>query len=42
VHLASALAVADSDFLVAVWDKRLRAGATAEGLAVVPADFEMS
>lgn len=42
VHLASALTVADSDFLVAAWDKRLRAGATAEALAVVPADLEMS
>jgi hypothetical protein len=42
VHLASALAVADSDFLVAVWDRRLRAGATAEGLAVVPTSIEPS
>jgi predicted nucleic acid-binding protein len=39
VHLASALAVADSDFHVAVWDKRLRAGATAEGLIVTPASI---
>ena len=37
VHLASALAVGPTDLLVAVWDRRLRAGVIAEHLAVVPA-----
>ncbi|HET8619776.1 MAG TPA: type II toxin-antitoxin system VapC family toxin [Acidimicrobiales bacterium] len=36
-HLASALAVADPDLVVAVWDRRLHAGAVAERLAVAPA-----
>jgi uncharacterized protein len=40
VHLASALAIARSDFLMAVWDRRLHAGAVAEGLAVVPASLD--
>jgi predicted nucleic acid-binding protein len=39
VHLASAVAVADSDCTMAVWDRRLHAGARAEGLAVVPAEI---
>jgi uncharacterized protein len=37
VHLASALAVAGPDLVVAVWDRRLHAGARAEGLATAPA-----
>lgn len=37
VHLASALALGDRDLTVAVWDKRLHAGADAVGLAVAPA-----
>lgn len=37
VHLASALAVGSTDLIVAVWDKRLHAGAAAAGLAVAPA-----
>lgn len=37
VHLASALALGSVDVAVAVWDKRLHAGAIAVGLAVAPA-----
>jgi uncharacterized protein len=37
VHLASALALGSTDITVAVWDKRLHAGAAAVGLAVAPA-----
>lgn len=37
VHLASALVVADRDLVMAVWDRRLHAGARAAGLAVAPA-----
>ena len=37
VHLASALALGTADLTVAVWDKRLHAGAAAVGLAVAPA-----
>jgi predicted nucleic acid-binding protein len=37
VHLASALALDTTDVVVAVWDRRLHAGAVAERLAVVPA-----
>lgn len=37
VHLASALALGSTDLTVAVWDKRLHAGARAMGLAVAPA-----
>jgi predicted nucleic acid-binding protein len=39
VHLASAaaLALATTDVVVAVWDRRLHAGATAAGLRVAPA-----
>lgn len=36
VHLASALALSSADLTVAVWDKRLHAGAVAAGLAVAP------
>ena len=37
VHLASALTVPKLELIVAVWDKRLHAGARAEGLATAPA-----
>ncbi len=37
VHLASALALGATDLTIAVWDKRLHAGAVAVGLAVAPA-----
>lgn len=37
VHLASALAVAEDDLVVAVWDRRLHAASVAERLAVAPA-----
>ncbi|MGH3923707.1 MAG: hypothetical protein ACRDTT_12710, partial [Pseudonocardiaceae bacterium] len=36
VHLASALAIGDSDLVVAVWDRRLHAGALAAHLGVAP------
>jgi uncharacterized protein len=39
VHLASALALADPDLIIAVWDRRLHAGAAAAGLQVAPADI---
>ena len=39
VHLASALALGSTDLTVAVWDKRLHAGAAAVGLAVAPASL---
>jgi uncharacterized protein len=39
VHLASALAVGDTELIVAVWDRRLHAGARAAGLRVAPADL---
>jgi len=38
VHLASALALADPDLIVAVWDQRLHVGAASAGLHVAPAD----
>jgi predicted nucleic acid-binding protein len=37
VHLASALALNSTELIVAVWDRRLHAGAVAVGLAVAPA-----
>ena len=37
VHLASALALADPDLVIAVWDKRLHAGAVSTELHVAPA-----
>jgi predicted nucleic acid-binding protein len=37
VHLASALAINDPDLVVAVWDRRLHAGALAAGVQVAPA-----
>lgn len=36
VHLASALAIAGSDLVMAVWDRRLHAGARAVRLGVAP------
>jgi predicted nucleic acid-binding protein len=36
VHLASALAMADTSLIVAAWDRRLQAGALAAGLGVAP------
>ena len=39
VHLASALAIGDPDLVIAVWDRRLHAGATAVGLRVAPAQL---
>ena len=38
VHLASALAVSQPGLILAVWDRRLRSGAQAAGLAISPAD----
>ncbi len=40
VHLASALALDLANLTVAVWDKRLHAGAAAAGLAVAPAQLD--
>ena len=40
VHLASALAVGDPDLIVAVWDRRLHAGAQACGCRVAPAQLD--
>ena len=37
VHLASALAIGDPDLVIAVWDRRLHAGALASGTSVAPA-----
>jgi uncharacterized protein len=37
VHLASALAVGDADLVMAVWDRRLWAGARDAGLRIAPA-----
>jgi uncharacterized protein len=39
VHLASALALADPGLILAAWDRRLRAGASAAGVAVAPAEL---
>ena len=39
VHLASALAIDDPALVVAVWDRRLHAGALASGVQVAPADL---
>jgi predicted nucleic acid-binding protein len=40
VHLASALAIGDPDLVVAVWDRRLHAGAKAAGVRVAPAQLD--
>ena len=39
VHLASALAVGDAGLVMAVWDRRLHAGARTSGLRVAPAEL---
>ena len=39
VHLASALAIGDPALVVAVWDRRLHAGAHAAGVRVAPAQL---
>jgi uncharacterized protein len=39
VHLASAIALADPDLIIAVWDRRLHASAAAAGLQVTLADI---
>jgi hypothetical protein len=36
LHLAAALVLPESDLVMVTWDKRLHAGAVAEGLAVLP------
>jgi predicted nucleic acid-binding protein len=40
VHLASALAIADDDLVVAVWDRRLHGGVRASGIRVAPASLD--
>ena len=37
VHLASALTVPVAELVIAVWDRRLHAGAVAQGIVVAPA-----
>jgi predicted nucleic acid-binding protein len=37
VHLASALGIGDPDLIIAVWDRRLHAGAATAGLHIAPA-----
>ena len=39
IHLASALAIDSRDLVIAVWDRRLHEGATAEQLLVAPASL---
>jgi hypothetical protein len=39
VHLAGALALHDPDLILAVWDRRLHAGAATAGLPVAPAQL---
>jgi uncharacterized protein len=39
VHLASALAIGDPDLVIAVWDRRLHAGAVTAGLRTAPAEL---
>lgn len=39
VHLASALALADPDLVLAAWDRRLHVGAAMAGLHVAPAEL---
>jgi predicted nucleic acid-binding protein len=40
VHLASALAIGDPELIMAVWDRRLHAGAQAVGCRVAPATID--
>ena len=42
VHLASALAMSDPSLIVAVWDRRLHAGALAAHLGVAPVTLDPS
>lgn len=37
MHLASALAIGDPDLVIAVWDRRMHAGAQSAGVRVSPA-----
>lgn len=39
VHLASALAIGHPDLIIAVWDRRLHAGAATTGLRTAPAQL---
>ena len=39
VHLASALALSDPGLILAAWDRRLRVGASAAGLAITPGEL---
>jgi predicted nucleic acid-binding protein len=41
VHLASALAMGDTDLVIAVWDRRLHDGAHAAGLRTAPARLSL-
>ena len=36
VHVASVAVLGSTDIVLAVWDRRLHAGAVAEGIAVAP------
>jgi uncharacterized protein len=40
VHLASALAIGDTDLVIAVWERRLHTGAQAAGIRVAPAQLD--
>jgi predicted nucleic acid-binding protein len=40
LHLAAALVLPRTDLLMATWDRRLHAGARAEGLDVLPTELE--
>lgn len=40
VHLASVLAIGDPELIVAVWDRRLHAGAQAAGCRVAPSTLD--
>jgi len=40
IHLASALAIADPDLVMAVWHRRPHAGARSASLRVAPADLD--
>ncbi len=40
VHLASALAISDPELILAVWDRRLHAGAQAAGCRIAPAQLD--
>lgn len=42
VHLASALVIGNVELVMAVWDRRLHAGAVAAGLAVAPASLDVT